>query len=291
MGKGKPIIMFVFAIVIAFFFTVLTFNWLQKLKKQKAEVTPVVETQLNTKPIAVAVSDLSWGTSITKEMIKMAPFLLESLPPGTFPEPGDLIGRTLLYPIKADEPIFESKLAPLTIQTGGVAAVITPTKRAMSVKVDKVIGVSGFIYPGHRVDVLVTLKKTGKDQEYITKTVLENILVLAAGTETERIEKIDKKEKSSQVDVITLEVTSDEAEKLALAATQGRILLALRNFSDTEDVFTKGMSIPVLLSSYSPSSSAGKSSKKKRVWTRKTVSYVELIKGDKLTKLRFKNGY
>lgn len=290
MGKGKPIIMFVFAIVIAFFFTVLTFNWLQRLKKQKAEVTPVEEAQLNTKPIAVAISDLSWGISITKEMIKMAPYLIDSLPAGTFSEPADLIGRTLLYPVKTDEPIFESKLAPVTLQTGGVAAVITPTKRAMSVKVDKVIGVSGFIYPGHRVDVLVTLKKSRTDQEYITKTVLENILVLAAGTETERIEKIDKKEKVSQVDVITLEVTPDEAEKLALAATQGRLLLALRNFSDTEDVFTKGMSVPVLLTSYSSASPARKGSKRKRVWTRKPVFYVELIKGDKVTKLRFKNG-
>ncbi|MGA1839216.1 MAG: Flp pilus assembly protein CpaB [bacterium] len=287
MGKGKPIVMFIFAIVIAFFFTVLTFNWLQRLKKQKAEVAPVMEAEINTRPIAVAISDLSWGTSLTGEMIKMVPFLVESLPAGTFSESSDLIGRTLIYPVKADEPIFESKLAPVTIQTGGIAAVVTPTKRAMSVKVDKVIGVSGFIYPGHRVDVLVTLKATRKDQEYITKTVLENILVLAAGTEIERIEKIDKKEKPSQVDVITLEVTPDEAEKLALAATQGRLLLALRNFSDNEDITTKGMTIPSLLSAHSPSSSTGKSQKRKRVWTRKPVFYVELIKGDKITKLRF----
>jgi pilus assembly protein CpaB len=292
MGKSKSVIMFVFAIIIAFFFTVLTFNWLQKLKKQKAKVTPVVETQLKTEPIAVAALDLSWGTSINQNMIKMAPFLLESLPSGTFSDSSELTGRTLLFPIKSGEPILETKLAPTTIKAGGVAAVITPKKRAISVKVDKVIGVSGFIAPGHRVDVLVTLRSGGKKKGPITKTVLENILVLAAGMQMQRIEESDQKKKTVKVDVITLELTPEEAEKLGLAATQGRLLLALRNFSDTEDVITKGMTIPVLLSSYTPSSPEGrkKRPKRKRVQPRKSVFYVELIKGNKVTKLRFKNG-
>jgi pilus assembly protein CpaB len=294
MGKSKSVIMLAFAVIIAFFFTFLTFNWLQKLKnQQKTKVAPIEDIQLDTQPIAVAGLDLSWGTPLTKDMIKTASFLKESLPAGTFSDSSELIGRTLLFPINADEPILESKLAPVTIQTGGVAAVITPEKRAMSVKVDKVSGVSGFVKPGHRVDVLVTLRSAGKKKGPITKTVLENILVLAAGAQTTRVEKMDKKQQTAQVNVITLEVTPEEAEKLGLAATQGRLLLALRNFADTDDVITKGMTIPVLLSSYtrpSPTGKSKKSSKRKRVRVRKSVYYVELIKGNKVTKLRFKDG-
>ena len=299
MGKSKSFIMLAFAIIIAFFFTFLTFNWLQKLKKQqKSKVAPIEEVQLNPQPIAVAALDLSWGTPLTKDMIKTATYLKESLPSGTFSDTSELLGRTLLFPINLGEPILESKLAPVTIQTGGVAAIIAPQKRAMSVKVDKVSGVSGFIKPGHRVDVLVTLRSSGRKKGAITKTVLENILVLAAGTQTTRVEKIDSKQQTSPVDVVTLEVTPEETEKLGLAATQGRLLLSLRNFSDTDDVITKGMTIPILLSSYTQTSSTGKvttgkakkRSKATRVRARKSVLNVELIKGNKVTKLRFKNG-
>ena len=112
------------------------------------------------------------------------------------------MGRTVIYPVKASEPIFDSKLAPTSVSMGGVAALITPKKRAMAVKVDKIVGVSGFIHPGNRVDVLVTLslEAPGRrtDQPEI---VLENILVLATGTE---LEKTGKQEKPAQVDVITL---------------------------------------------------------------------------------------
>ncbi len=100
----------------------------------------------------------------------------------------------------------------------------------MGVKVDKVVGVSGFIHPGNRVDVLVTLSRSDRQNEPTTKIVLENILVLATGTE---LEKSGKQEKPAQVDVITLEVTPEEGEKLALAATEGKLQLALRNYSDT----------------------------------------------------------
>lgn len=153
----------------------------------------------------------------------------------------------MIFPVMAGEPIFESRLAPTNVKTGGVAAMIKSKKRAIAVRVDKIIGVSGFIHPGNRVDVLVTLA-SGKITNPITKTVLENILVLAAGPE---METKGKEEKPSPVDVITLEVTPEEAEKVTLAATEGRVVLVLRNFNDTEDFFTKGITIPALLASYS----------------------------------------
>jgi len=118
----------------------------------------------------------------------------------------------------------------------------------MSVKVDKVVGVSGYLHPGNRVDVLVTLnQQRGEGSSPVTKIVLENILVLASGPEFTEPQK--KGEKPAQVDVITLEVSPEEGEKLALAATEGKIQLALRNFSDNENVATSGAKIPSLLGS------------------------------------------
>ena len=242
MGKYRPFIFLGVAIIIAFIASLLIYNYLQSKAKVK-------DVTLETQSIAVAKVDLNWGTVLNKEMIEMKPFLKKSLPVGHFSDPSSLIGRVLVSPVKTNEPIFESKLAPTTIKAGGVAAVVSPKKRAVAVKVDKVIGVAGFIYPGNRVDVLVTIT-TGKTSQPITKIVLENILVLAAGPE---IQTKGKEEKPSPVDVITLEVTPDEAEKLALGATEGKLQLALRNFTDTEDVITKGTTIPILLASYSTS--------------------------------------
>src|SRR4030042_5208140 len=300
MGKYRTFILFGIAIIVALITGFLVVNYLQTKSKGK-------EVALETQHIAVAKVDLTWGTAVTPEVITMKPFLKDSLPGGYFSEPSSLTGRVLISNIKANEPIFESKLAPTTVKTGGVAAVISPKKRAIAIKVDKVIGVSGFVHPGNRVDVLVTLHQE-KAQTSITKTVLENILVLAAGPE---IQTKGKEEKASPVDVITLEVTPEEAEKLALAATEGKILLALRNFNDTEDVVTKGMTIPTLLASYSTYGSVQEAkvvpvkatgSKKptpvmgKKIETgkpaleKKPAFAVELIKGNKVSEVKFEGG-
>jgi pilus assembly protein CpaB len=243
MEKYRPFITFGIAIFLALIATVLIISWLQT--KAKAKVAVPVETE----KVAVAKVDLAWGATLTKEMIETKPFLKGSLIRGYFPDSSSLEGRVAIFPVKTGEPIFESRLAPTNVKTGGVPAVISSKKRAIAVRVDKVIGVSGFIHPNNRVDVLVTLS-SGKTPAPITKTVLENILVLAVGTE---METKGKEEKPSPVDVITMEVTPEEAEKVTLAATEGKVALVLRNFSDTEDVFTKGMTIPVLLASYSSS--------------------------------------
>jgi len=150
--------------------------------------------------------------------------------------------------VRANEPIFESQLAPRTADAGGIAALLEPSKRAMAVKVDKVIGVSGFIHTGNRVDVLATFNRMGADPTPATKTVIENVLVLATGPE---MEKAGKVERQAPVDVITLEVSTDEAEKLALAATEGKLTLALRNQADSAEVVTKGTTVAQLMSSVS----------------------------------------
>jgi len=287
------------AVIIALITSLLVYGYIQKKGSVK-------EVAADIQPVVVAAVDLSWGTPITNEMLKKADFLKGSLPTGCFSDPTLVVGRVLIYPVKANEPIFESRLAPVEMKTGGVAAVISPKKRAVAVKVDKVIGVSGFIHPGNRVDVLMTLA-TGRTFDPVTKTILENILVLAVGTETK--ERRSSEEKSSPTDVITLEVTPEEAEKLALAGTEGRLQLALRNFSDTENVVTHGMTVTTLVgSAHSPSPV-----KERRPPSRKEVEVkkvapqelppppvekkldppkvsthtVELIKGSKVSEVKF----
>jgi len=284
MSRYRPFLLLAAAVVVALISTLLIYNYMQKKATGKSVAA---ETQ----GVAVAVVDLNWGTVIRKEMVKTEPYLKSSLPVGYFPDSASLEGRVLLSPVKAREPILESRLAPTTMKTGGVAAVVSPKKRAVGVRVDRVIGVAGFIHPGNRVDVLVTITSQEVKQP-VTKIVLENILVLAAGPE---VEQKGKGEKPAQVDVITLEVTPEDAEKLAMSVTQGKIQLALRNFSDNEDVLTKGITIPALLASYSGGSpiKSGKPGSRRPTQAKKPVSEkpeaytVELIKGGKVTKVTF----
>lgn len=266
------ILMIGIAIVIAFFVAFLTYNRLQKAPVKQAK-------SVETMPIAVAKYDLSWGARVDKSMIKMASFLKESLPPGCFSDVSALEGRTLLRPVKLNEPIYESMLAPTTVQGGGVAAIVTPKKRAMSVSVDKVIGIAGFIHAGNRVDVLATVAQSGRNSETITKIILENILVLAAGSD---LDTGNKQEKPVSADVITLEVTPEEGEKLALATTQGKIVLALRNYVDDEDVGTKGVTISTLISSYGT-----RPGKAENISEKLPYASVTLIKGTTVTELTF----
>jgi len=281
MGRYKSFIVLGTAVFIALITSVLIYKVLQKKADEQNPAS------LPMQPVAVAMVDLSWGTTLTEELVKVVPFPKGYVPPGCFAEKGSLAGRVLLYPIKMNEPIFESRLAPVNIKSGGVAALITLKKRAIAVKVDKVIGVSGFIHAGNRVDVLVTLA-TERSLAPVTKIVLENVLVLAVGPDLEK-----KGKEPTPVDVITLEVTPEEAEKLALAVTEGKIQLALRNFNDTDDVWTKGTTIPALLSSYAGSSPASKPRVASRSESRtpsaakRSAVVVELIKGSKAQEVKF----
>ena len=281
MTKKGPFIVLGIGILVALLVSIISYNFL-KGKAQKQ-----VQTQ-ETVDIAIAAIDLPWGTTLTKETLKTAPYLKTSLPAGYHSSTASLEGRVLIYPVRSNEPIFESSLAPTSVKTGGLAAVVTPNKRAMAVHVDKVVGVSGFIFPGNRVDVLVTL--TGEGQP-ITKTVLENMLVLATGS---MVETTGKQEKATPVDVITLEVTPEEGEKLGHASTQGKLLLALRNYNDTTDVLTRGATIPALLASYrgvgEVKPSAGKSRVSAPTPIRQRPFVVEVIQGGKISEMKFERG-
>lgn len=287
MGKGKPLILLGAAVVIALIAAFMTYGWLHK-KGQTAKAST------DTVSVPVAAVDLAWGTVLSNQVIRTVQFPKASVPHGQIPDLSTLMGRTLLYPVAANEPIFESRLAPTSVRGGGVAAVISPKKRAMAVKVDKVIGVSGFIHPANRVDVLVSIPegKRGTNSTAITKIVLENMLVLAVGTQ---LEQAASQEKPVQVDVITLELTPEEGEKLALAASEGKLQMALRNSTDMEDVSTRGATVPTLLSSYAGGSAPKQTARKSGPPVqsrpdRPSSIIIELIKGDQAQQLTFGRG-
>lgn len=245
MNQSARILFLVVALVAA---ALVSYVVYQKTAVQTT-VTPVEQKQ-NITQVAVAAKKLNKGAKITVEDVRLVPFLKDSLPAGHFTEIDKAVGRIVLQPIQLTEPIFESALAPTDLTRGGIAAIIPLQKRAMAVKVDDVIGVAGFLQPGHLVDVLVSVQQSGEEQGQLTKTVLENIPVLSIGTQAEETaEKTAKK-----VTVVTLEVDLEEAEKLALAVNEGRIQLALRGYTDTDEILTKGMNVPTLLESYATAS-------------------------------------
>lgn len=269
MKNWKIVVPIVFALLVASTASVFLYKWMQ------AHNAPMEVVKVESEAVSVAVAsvDLSWGTKLQSEMMRSRPYLKESLPEGYRSSLDTLKDRVLIAPVKKNEPILESKLAPTTVATGGVSAIVTPGKRALAVKGDKVIGISGFILPNNRVDVLVTLEDK-KRKRQMTKVVLENLLVLATGTQ---IEENDKGE-PAPVDVYTLEVTPEEGEKLTLAATRGKLQFALRNVTDGETVFTKGATVQGTLSSYRPPVS-------RKVLRQRTT--VEVIKGSEVKKVKF----
>jgi len=228
----------------------ISFVVYQRMAGQPTVLAP--EARQETVKIAVVERDLKRGAKITTQDLRMASYLVESLPAGHFTDLSDAVGRIVVKPIRVTEPVLESALAPTSLTKGGMAAVITPLKRAMAVKVDEVVGVAGFLHPGHMVDVLVSIDKPGERRNQITKTVLENIPVLSIGTQAQ--EQEDKS--SKRVTVVTLEVTLEEGEKLALAVNEGRIQLALRGYTDEDQILTKGITVESLLKSYATASSA-----------------------------------
>jgi pilus assembly protein CpaB len=268
------------ALLIAAVGSYLVFNYITKRTAPQA----AVKVEAQAVPVAVAAADIAWGTKLSSQMMTTAKFLQESLPPGYTSDSGKLVGRVVLTPVKKNEPITESRLAPTSVTSGGVSAVVNPGKRALAVKGDKVIGISGFINPGNRVDVLVTLTHPRNNMQ-VTKLVLEHILVLASGTQIQE----NAKGEPAPVDVYTLEVTPEEAEKLSLAATQGRLQFALRNPIDAEKVRTKGATIPKTLASLQDLDDEPKAATKKKRWKpRKKTITIEIIKGTNVEKKKFK---
>lgn len=178
--------------------------------------------------VVVAARDIQIGTRIGGGDVKLVRFPAAELPGGVFSSPSKVVGRGAILPIAKGEFLLPNKLAAENSGTG-LPSLIPPGMRAVSVRVNDVVAVAGFVIPGTRVDVLLTGTPAG-GKEPVTTTVLENALVLAAGQRLEHSPAGDPQ----TVPVITLQVTPDDAQKLTLATSEGRIQLALRNLMDSE---------------------------------------------------------
>lgn len=188
--------------------------------------------------VVVAAMDVELGSKLSAQMLTTVDWPTGSTPQGAFNDLKDLQGRVVKSSIQRGEPILPTKLAPVGTQ-GGLSAVIAEGKRAMTVRVNDVVGVAGFALPGNYVDVMVNTQqdKEGKTEEnrHISKTVLEHVLVLAVAQEAGRDET-----KPKVVNAVTLELTPDETEKLDLARNVGTLSLVLRNQIDKNPIATSG---------------------------------------------------
>ena len=195
--------------------------------------------------IAVAAVDVEIGAKLVPEMLRMVTWPAGNEPPGAFAELAPLDGRVVKTSVTRGEPILEGKLAPAGTK-GGLSAVVAEGKRAMTVRVNDVVGVAGFALPGNYVDIMVNTQnegsKRGDQDKAISKIVLERILVLAIAQESSRDET-----KPKVVNAVTLEVTPSQAENLDLARSVGTLSLVLRNQVDPKPGATDGATKATML--------------------------------------------
>ena len=224
------------ALVIAVFFGLIAaygiYNFLSDRQKESQSLRAANQD------IVVAAQDIPPGTTINDEvikkgMIKTTPWPKSSVPAGAFSSPQQIVGKVNRVKILANEPILESRLAG---EGAGLTVRLEAGKRALAVRVDEIIGVSGFIVPDDRVDIILTTTPVGGNQESkISKIVLQNKRVLSVAQSTEQ-----KDGKPQLARSITLELTPEESEKLTLASSEGQIAMALRGLGDDTETKTLG---------------------------------------------------
>jgi pilus assembly protein CpaB len=232
------------ALVVAVFFGLIAAYGIYNFLSYKQKETDSLRA--SNQEIVVAAQDIPPGTTINEEvikkgMIKTTPWPKNSIPVGAFSSPQQVVGKINRVKILANEPILESRLAG---EGAGLTVRLEAGKRALAVRVDEIIGVSGFIVPDDRVDVILTTTPLGANQDAkVSKIVLQNKRVLSVAQSTEQ-----KDGKPQLARSITLEVTPDEAEKLSLASQEGQIVLALRGLGDDSESRTIGSNKRDLLS-------------------------------------------
>ena len=291
MTNLRAFIPILLSILIALGGSYFLYDW---VKGKTAPQKEVIIKESKAVPVVVAKVPIQWGIRINPEMVTTVPYLENSLPKGYYSKVSDIKNRVVTSPLVEGDAVLEHRLAPTTMKTGGVSAILKPGKRAISVKGNNVLGIAGFINPGNRIDVLVTIKDPSKKKD-ITKIVLEDLHILASGRQIQE----NSKGEPAPVDVYTLEVTPEQGERLTLAANKGRLQFALRGAMDSDIVLTKGVTVPELLNAYvltgskpvkilpASGNTLAKSKSVRRRYTppkkRKKVT-VEIIKGLTLSK-------
>ena len=224
------------ALVIAVFFGLIAaygiYNFLSDRQKESDSL------RASNQDIVVAAQDIPPGTTLNDEaikkgLIKTTPWPKSSVPAGAFSSPQQIVGKVNRVKILANEPILESRLAG---EGAGLTVRLEAGKRALAVRVDEIIGVSGFIVPDDRVDIILTTTPVGGNQDSkVSKIVLQNKRVLSVAQSTEQ-----KDGKPQIARSITLELTPEESEKLTLASSEGQIVMALRGLGDDTETKTIG---------------------------------------------------
>lgn len=187
------------------------------------------------RPVVVAARDMPEGATFDRLGLTTRLWPAAAVPESVYTKVDSVVGRVTRVPVFAGEPIVPGRLAPVGAGPG-LETKILPGTRAMAVRINDVAGISGLLQPNSRVDVLVTLPETNNDQNQIAKLFMENMKVLSVGTEVHR----DKDGKPIQATTVTLDVTPEQAERLAVAMNRGTIQLVLRGYGDPDTVRTKG---------------------------------------------------
>lgn len=239
MNRGtRTLIVVAVAVAVATLATMAVYRAVQQI--------PVREVEQPGVPVVVAARKLPLGTMLTSADLRVVNWPARSPVPGAFGSPDQLLNRGLVADMVENEPVSVGKLAP--VEAGaGLPPVIPPGMRAMSVQVNDVIGVAGFVTPGNHVDVTVTVSK--QDQS-MSRVVVSNLKVLAAGTRIDQQRAQDGQ--PIQTSVVTLLVTPEDGERIALASVEGRLHLSLRNPLDGEPTKTDGIRIAALLGAPDP---------------------------------------
>jgi len=287
----KGIIVLAGALVFALLTAVSVNRMLKRSQSAFAEQRP--------KKVVVAAVKLGVGTQMKGEHLSVAEWPESLIPAGAFSDPEKLVNRVTITEIFPGEPILEGRIAPEG-SAAGLSAIIPPGARAMTVRVDEVIGVAGFVAPGTYVDVVATVAEGPGGQESASKVILQNVRVLASGQSTE----MKKEGGAVEVKTVTLQVTPEQAEILALASNAGKLQLVMRNMVDRETIATKGADTVSLfqgrLSGKGSTSSlaqavvskpaGSKKPKQEAVPSQETLTrttVVELIRGNERTTITF----
>jgi pilus assembly protein CpaB len=277
----KPGNLLILAIVIGALGAALVYRQLRSLR---SEIETARQAPESTVDVLVAAEPIPLGTRLAQKDVKVVPWPANIKPEGALSDPQSAIGSVARVSIEKNQPLTQSQF--LSEGAGLLPAMIPEGMRAMSVKVDDVTGVSGFITPNSRVDVLVagaTGQGEGGSQDQRSKLVLQNIKVLAVGKSIEQ-----REDKPVEVPTVTLLVTPEQAEKLALAARYEPVRLALRNYGDSEMVGTPGMSSATLFEARAkpapPPPAAAPSREKPREAQRRPRHSVEVLLGEQVTR-------
>lgn len=244
---------------------------------------PLEAATAPSRSIVVASRDLPAGSIVRREDVETVGWPGSAIPEGFASQAGEVVGRGLIVEVRKNEPLLGWKLADKEAG-GGLPITIPAGMRAVSVEVDQVIGVAGFVLPGTRVDVLATVMPGNNRTQTTTRIILQDIRALAADQKYQQ----DVEGQPQYVTVVTLLVTPPQAEALTLAATEGRIQLALRNTLDLDEVDTPGRRITTLVTTGSTSRPAAARPRPARPANPERV--IESFEGGSRTLLKFGTG-